>query len=66
MEAQLSLGFHGYTAVALHDWQTYNEMAALAHMTYGLNIQPPRLPGTRLDQGASHLHFSVYYSMLKH
>ena len=51
MEAELSGRFYNHTAVALHDWQTYAQLAALAGERLGLQLEPPDLPGLVVDPG---------------
>ncbi len=42
--------FYNMTTVALHDWKTYGEMAALAADKYGLVLTDSHLPMGCLDQ----------------
>ena len=51
VEEELSRRFYNHTAVALHDWQTYSQLAALAKDRLGLTVQRPDLPGLVLDPG---------------
>ena len=51
VEAELSGRFYNHTAVALHDWQTYAQLAALAGERLGLQVEPPDLPGLVVDPG---------------
>ncbi|KAA0153145.1 hypothetical protein FNF29_03333 [Cafeteria roenbergensis] len=44
VEAYLESSFFDQTAIALHDWRTYGEMAALACTKFGLSIADHKLP----------------------
>lgn len=44
VEAYLEASFFDQTAIALHDWRTYGEMAALACTKFGLSIADHKLP----------------------
>jgi hypothetical protein len=48
--AYLERTFYNLTTVALHDWKTYGEMAALAADKYGLVLTDSHLPMGCLDQ----------------
>lgn len=51
VELELSRRFYNHTAVALHDWHTYSQLALLARSSLGLQVAVPQLPGTVLDPG---------------
>jgi len=49
VESYLEKRFYQATTVALHDWKTYGEMAALASDKYGLRLIDNHLPMGSLD-----------------
>ncbi len=51
MERELTSRFYKHTAVALHNWQTYAQLAALARDRLSLNVDVPDLPGLVIDPG---------------
>lgn len=51
MERELTARFYKHTAVALHDWQTYSQLAALARERLSLEVEIPDLPGLVVDPG---------------
>jgi len=55
VEAYLEALFFDQTAVALHDWRTYGEMAALASTKYGLVIADHKLPMGSAETATSDL-----------
>jgi WASH complex subunit 7 len=55
VESYLEAQFFDQTAMSLHDWRTYGEMAALASMKYGLAISDYRLPMGSAETATSDL-----------
>lgn len=55
VEAALESLFFDQTAVALHDWRTYGEMAALASTKYGLALTDHKLPMGSVETASSDL-----------
>lgn len=51
MELELSKRFYNHTAVALHDWHTYSQLALLAKNSLGIQVAVPELPGSVIDPG---------------
>ena len=51
VERELTARFYKHTAVALHDWQTYAQLAALARDRLSLEVEVPDLPGLVVDPG---------------
>ena len=51
VERELTTRFYKHTAVALHDWQTYAQLAALARDRLSLEVEVPDLPGLVVDPG---------------
>jgi len=49
VQTYLEQRFYEATTVALHDWKTYGEMAALASDKYGLELVDSHLPMGSLD-----------------
>ena len=53
VELELSKRFYNHTAVALHDWETYSQLAAMAKHSFRLSIAEPDLPGSGIDPGTN-------------
>uniref|UniRef100_A0A0K2V1R6 WASH complex subunit 4 n=2 Tax=Lepeophtheirus salmonis TaxID=72036 RepID=A0A0K2V1R6_LEPSM len=51
MESYMEKTFYTQTAVAPHDWKTYNEMKELFHHIFDLDVGDDYLPAKILDQG---------------
>ena len=51
VEQELSKRLYNHTAVALHDWHTYSQLALLARNSLGLQVGLPELPGSVIDPG---------------
>eukprot|EP01062_Namystynia_karyoxenos_P059273 TRINITY_DN50728_c0_g1_i1.p1 TRINITY_DN50728_c0_g1~~TRINITY_DN50728_c0_g1_i1.p1 ORF type:complete len:1241 (+),score=561.49 TRINITY_DN50728_c0_g1_i1:104-3724(+) len=51
VEHYLESQFYNLTAMAPHDWKTYEEMRALAKERYNMDLTEAHLPGQTLDQG---------------
>jgi hypothetical protein len=51
VERELTARFYKHAAVALQDWHTYAQLAALAKDRLALNVDVPDLPGLVIDPG---------------
>jgi WASH complex subunit 7 len=60
VEHYLNKAFYNLTTVALHDWETYSEMRALAQQKYALMMAKAHLPSPTLEQFLYNLNNQIF------